>query len=84
MSRTAKGPVLCAYRPNGGLLAMSVRDFDHAVEVWRSMQALYEPSLLASVTWWITPDSNPVFAGSEVMAAEQEKAKAEKEAAGGK
>lgn len=75
MARTAPTPVLVAYRPNGGLLAQAVKDFDQAIEVGRFLSGMFAPGLLADVVWWIVPSGNPIEAGSEMMAAEQEAAR---------
>ena len=74
-SEEARGPVLVAYRPGGGLLAQSVKDFDQAMEVGRSLSGVFAPGLLADVVWWIIPNALAVDAGSEAMAAEQEAAR---------
>lgn len=70
MSRTGPTPVLVAHRPGGGLLAQSVKDFDDAMDFARRLSDAFAPGLRAGVTWWIVPNSDPISAGSEAMAAE--------------
>lgn len=67
MARKATETVLVGYRPGFGILAQTVRDFDHAVELWRSLSTLFAPGLLADIIWWVEPNSSPRDAGTAAL-----------------